>query len=156
MVGEWVGLGPVTNKKETDLILLIKNILPMFLSYSNIKITLESSLEKCLVNIDKDQWLQVFNNLIKNAAQACSDIKKPIIHIHVSKEKHRVIIEIKDNGCGIPSDQIEKIFTPHFTTKSTGSGIGLSLTKQIIENHDGHISFTSSVNKGTTFTIRLG
>jgi len=147
---------PVPIKKETDLILLIKNILPMFLSYNNIKITLESSLEKCIVNIDKDQWLQVLNNLIKNAAQACSDIKKPIIHIQVSREKNRVIIEIKDNGCGIPPEQIEKIFTPHFTTKSTGSGIGLSLTKQIIENHDGQISFTSSVNKGTTFTIRLG
>lgn len=147
---------PVPIKKETDLILLIKNILPMFLSYNNIKITLESSLEKCIVNIDKDQWLQVLNNLIKNAAQACSDIKKPIIHIQVSMEKHRVIIEIKDNGCGIPPEQIEKIFTPHFTTKSTGSGIGLSLTKQIIENHDGQISFTSSVNKGTVFTIRLG
>ena len=147
---------PVPIKKETDLILLIKNILPMFLSYNNIKITFESSLEKCFVNIDKDQWLQVFNNLIKNAAQACSDMKKPIIQIYVSTDKHRVIIEIKDNGCGIPPDQIEKIFTPHFTTKSTGSGIGLSLTKQIIENHDGQISFTSSVNKGTTFTIRLG
>ena len=117
---------------------------------------MESSLEKCIINIDKDQWLQVLNNLIKNAAQACSDIKKPIIHIQVSMEKHRVIIEIKDNGCGIPPEQTEKIFTPHFTTKSTGSGIGLSLTKQIIENHDGQISFTSSVNKGTTFTIRLG
>ena len=147
---------PVPIKKETDLILLIKNILPMFLSYNNIKITLESSLEKCIVNIDKDQWLQVFNNLIKNAAQACSATKKPIIHILVSIVKQRVIIEIKDNGCGIPPEQIEKIFTPHFTTKSTGSGIGLSLTKQIIENHDGQISFTSSVNKGTTFTIKLG
>jgi signal transduction histidine kinase len=147
---------PVPIKKETDLILLIKNILPMFLSYSNIKISLESSLEKCFVNIDKDQWLQVFNNLIKNAAQACSDMKKPIIQIYVRTDKQMVIIEIKDNGCGIPPDQIEKIFTPHFTTKSTGSGIGLSLTKQIIENHDGQISFISTVNKGTTFTIRLG
>ena len=128
----------------------------MFLSYKNIKITLESSLEKCFVNIDKDQWLQVFNNLIKNAAQACSDMKKPIIQIYVRTDKQMVIIEIKDNGCGIPPDQIEKIFTPHFTTKSTGSGIGLSLTKQIIENHDGQISFISTVNKGTTFTIRLG
>jgi nitrogen fixation/metabolism regulation signal transduction histidine kinase len=147
---------PVPIKKETDLILLIKNILPMFLSYNNIKITVESSLEKCFVNIDKDQWLQVFNNLIKNAAQACSDMKKPIIQIYVRTDKQMVIIEIKDNGCGIPPDQIEKIFTPHFTTKSTGSGIGLSLTKQIIENHDGQISFISTVNKGTTFTIRLG
>jgi signal transduction histidine kinase len=147
---------PVPIKKETDLILLIKNILPMFLSYNNIKISLESSLEKCFVNIDKDQWLQVFNNLIKNAAQACSDMKKPIIQIYVRTDKQMVIIEIKDNGCGIPPDQIEKIFTPHFTTKSTGSGIGLSLTKQIIENHDGQISFISTINKGTTFTIRLG
>ncbi len=147
---------PSPNKKETDLILLINNILPMFLSYNDIKIIVDTSLENCLVNIDKAQWIQVFNNLIKNATQACSETKKPSVRIQLRKEKQGVIIEIKDNGCGITEDQKEKIFTPHFTTKSNGSGIGLSLTKQIIENHGGIISFKSSVNKGTVFTIRLG
>jgi signal transduction histidine kinase len=147
---------PAPNKKETDLISLINNILPMFLSYNNIKISFESAMEKCLVTIDKDQWLQVFNNLLKNATQACSATKNPKINIHLSMEKSTVIIEIKDNGCGITQEQIEKIFTPHFTTKSKGSGIGLSLTKQIIENHGGKITFKSMVNKGTVFTIRLG
>ena len=147
---------PAPNKKETDLISLINNVLPMFLSYNNINISLESSLEKCMVNLDKDQWLQVFNNLIKNAVQACSETKTPRINIHVRMEKNAVMIDIKDNGCGITQDQLDKIFTPHFTTKSKGSGIGLSLTKQIIENHGGKISFKSSVNEGTVFTIILG
>jgi len=147
---------PSPNKKETDLISLINNVLPMFLSYNNINISLETTLEKCLVNLDKDQWIQVFNNLIKNAIQACSETKTPRISIDVRMEKNAVIIEIKDNGCGITQDQTDKIFTPHFTTKSKGSGIGLSLTKQIIENHGGKITFKSSVNKGTVFTIILG
>ena len=128
----------------------------MFLSYNDIKIIVDTSLENCLVNIDKAQWIQVINNLIKNATQACSETKNPSVRIQLRKEKQGVIIEIKDNGCGITEDQKEKIFTPHFTTKSNGSGIGLSLTKQIIENHGGIISFKSSVNKGTVFTIRLG
>ena len=119
-------------------------------------ISLETTLEKCLVNLDKDQWIQVFNNLIKNAIQACSETKTPRINIDVRMENNAVIIEIKDNGCGITQDQTDKIFTPHFTTKSKGSGIGLSLTKQIIENHGGKITFKSSVNEGTVFTIILG
>ena len=64
-------------------------------------------------------------------------------------------MEVSDNGCGISREEAERIFTPHFTTKSSGSGIGLSLVKQIVEKHGGTISFESKVNIGTTFRLDL-
>ena len=146
---------PAPNKKETDLVLLIKNVLPMFSSYGNMQITLESQLPKLMVNLDKDQWVQVFNNLLKNATQACSETANPKITVYLMPTENGLKIEIKDNGCGIAKEETDRIFTPHFTTKSTGSGIGLSLVKQIVENHGGTITFTSKQNKGTTFTILL-
>jgi two-component system nitrogen regulation sensor histidine kinase NtrY len=65
------------------------------------------------------------------------------------------LIEVSDNGCGISNAEQEKLFVPYFTTKSSGSGIGLSMVKQIVENHDGEISFVSELNKGTSFRIKL-
>ena len=62
---------------------------------------------------------------------------------------------ISDNGKGIPEDRQNKVFVPYFTTKSTGTGIGLSITKQIIENHNGKIYFESKENLGTSFYIEL-
>ena len=146
---------PAPYKKETDLVLLIKNVLPMFSSYGNMQITLESQEPKLMVNLDKDQWVQVFNNLLKNATQACSETVNPRITVYLTQTENGLKIEIKDNGCGIAKEEMDKIFTPHFTTKSTGSGIGLSLVKQIVENHGGTITFISKQNKGTTFTIFL-
>jgi two-component system nitrogen regulation sensor histidine kinase NtrY len=64
-------------------------------------------------------------------------------------------ITISDNGKGIPEDRQNKVFVPYFTTKSTGTGIGLSITKQIIENHNGKIYFESKENSGTSFYIEL-
>jgi two-component system nitrogen regulation sensor histidine kinase NtrY len=64
-------------------------------------------------------------------------------------------VEVIDNGCGISSEEADRIFTPHFTTKSSGSGIGLSLVKQIVEKHGGTISFESKENEGTTFRLAL-
>ena len=127
----------------------------MFSSYGNMQITLESQEPKLMVNLDKDQWVQVFNNLLKNATQACSETVNPRITVYLTQTENGLKIEIKDNGCGIAKEEMDKIFTPHFTTKSTGSGIGLSLVKQIVENHGGSITFISKQNKGTTFTIFL-
>jgi signal transduction histidine kinase len=65
------------------------------------------------------------------------------------------LISVEDNGIGIEPDNKKNIFIPHFTTKSTGSGIGLSLVKQIIENHGGEITFTSALNEGSVFTFSI-
>ena len=68
---------------------------------------------------------------------------------------NKIVISIKDNGVGIPLEQQERIFTPYFTTKSSGSGIGLSVVRQIIEKHDGEVSLESLVGSGTTFYLKL-
>jgi two-component system nitrogen regulation sensor histidine kinase NtrY len=97
----------------------------------------------------------VFNNLIKNAIQSIPSEKFGRIHVTLSETKEHWIIEIADNGIGIAETERERIFVPYFTTKSTGTGIGLAMIKQIIENHHGSIYFNSAVNKGTTFSIEL-
>ena len=99
----------------------------------------------------------MFNNLIKNAIQSLNERKDGKVSISVEKrqETKQIVIQVSDNGNGIPNEQKDKIFIPHFTTKSTGSGIGLSVVKQIVENHGGKISFESIENEGTTFTIVL-
>ena len=77
------------------------------------------------------------------------------IRIHISKVDDKVQIDVSDNGIGIPPEKKNKIFTPYFTTKSTGTGLGLAMVRQIIENHHGTIDFDSVENEGTTFTIML-
>ena len=94
-------------------------------------------------------------NLLQNAQQALNGIDQGKIRVTISVVDHQCLVEVIDNGCGISSKEAGRIFTPHFTTKSSGSGIGLSLVKQIVEKHGGIISFESNVNKGTAFRIEL-
>jgi signal transduction histidine kinase len=148
---------PEPNKQLCDLMGIIRNTLTLFEMEANNKIHLESNTEELVVNIDKNQWIQVFNNLLKNAIQALVGREDGTVTIHISKDEtsNSVMIQISDTGCGISDEQKEKIFIPHFTTKSTGSGIGLSVVKQIIENHGGSIYFESVEKEGTTFTVIL-
>jgi nitrogen fixation/metabolism regulation signal transduction histidine kinase len=107
------------------------------------------------INADKDMLSQVFHNLLLNARQATDLNPEPKIEISVHIEKESVEIAIQDNGVGISKEQQERIFTPYFTTKSSGSGIGLSVVRQIIEKHNGEIRFESKEGVGTTFFVRL-
>jgi nitrogen fixation/metabolism regulation signal transduction histidine kinase len=107
------------------------------------------------VSADKDMLNQVFHNLLLNAKQATDNTAEAQISVKASVKEDHVEIAIQDNGIGIDAQQQERIFTPYFTTKSSGSGIGLSVVRQIIEKHNGSIRFESLPNKGTTFYIRL-
>ena len=89
------------------------------------------------INGDENQLSQVFLNLLKNAMQALEGRTDGVISLRVSQTEH-ILIEIADNGIGIPEELQEKVFIPFFTTKSEGTGIGLSLCKQIIRQHQGH------------------
>ena len=111
--------------------------------------------EALWINADKEMLGQVFHNLLLNAKQATDSIAEAQIFIDVQTIENKVVISIKDNGVGIPLEQQERIFTPYFTTKSSGSGIGLSVVRQIIEKHDGEVSFESLVGSGTTFYLKL-
>lgn len=105
------------------------------------------------INGDKKQLIRVFNNLFKNAVQAIPKEKKGVIIISLKQEGDNYIVEIKDNGKGIPKDQYQKIFVPNFTTKSSGSGLGLAMVKNIIKQHQGLIWFESKLEVGTTFFL---
>ena len=103
---------------------------------------------------DPEQINQVFNNIIKNALQAIADKQDGDVIVILTETTDKVEVSVSDNGCGIPQDIQEKIFRPNFTTKNTGMGLGLAISKNIIEGSDGRISFTTS-DKGTTFLIEL-
>lgn len=106
--------------------------------------------------LDPDLMEQVFINLIKNAMDALSEITDPKLSIHIFKSLEGTLeIQIVDNGQGISKELLSEIFVPFFTTKKEGSGIGLSLCRQIIQMHKGSLSAHSQIDKGTVFTIRM-
>ena len=102
---------------------------------------------------DRDQCLRVFNNVLKNAVQSLDDVEDPLIEIRAEKYNSVVHIIIHDNGCGIPEELQPKIFTPNFTTKSTGTGFGLTMVKNSVLAFNGAMSFETKIDEGTTFTL---
>ena len=125
--------------------------------FKKTKSIFSSKLNEKKIFVDKDQIIQVLNNLIKNAIQSFQNRGHGIINIVLASnpDSGETLISVEDNGIGIEPDNKKNIFIPHFTTKSTGSGIGLSLVKQIIENHGGEITFTSALNEGSVFTFSI-
>jgi nitrogen fixation/metabolism regulation signal transduction histidine kinase len=108
------------------------------------------------VNADRDQIEQVIINLMKNAIQALAEQENKKICIKGWMDAlSRVHIAVEDNGPGIEKEALERIFIPFFTTKKTGSGIGLSLSRQIMRLHKGNLSVDSSTGEKTVFTLRF-
>lgn len=106
------------------------------------------------LQLDRHQMEQVLINLIKNAVEAVDENPAIIVSTKGDHSNHRFMITVSDNGCGITPDAADSIFLPFFTTKNGGSGIGLSLSRQIVNMHGGTIMFDSSPS-GTIFTIFL-
>jgi len=97
--------------------------------------------------------IRIVTNLVKNAAQALEESDNKKIEVTVIEEENNIIIIIADNGKGISNEDKEKVFEPQFTTKSSGTGLGLAMVKNIVEAYNGTISFTSQENTGTVFKI---
>ena len=105
------------------------------------------------VEHDSDQIHQVLLNLLLNALQAIDANGK--IAVTVERQGGTAVIEVADNGRGIPASHLPNIFRPFYTTKGDGTGLGLSLARRIVEDHQGRIDVTSTVGKGTTFAVVL-
>ena len=108
-----------------------------------------------MINADKTHINRLFTNLIQNAIQAVPEVKTPQIDITEKVENDKVLIIIKDNGNGIPEAMQSKIFTPNFTTKTSGTGLGLAMCKGIVEQSQGKIWFETREGKGTSFFVEL-
>jgi signal transduction histidine kinase len=111
--------------------------------------------ESCIVFADESLLVRTFNNLLLNAKQAVPPGRQPRQEVGLQCSLNKVLITIADNGSGIAEDVRDKVFRPNFTTKATGSGIGLAVAKRGIESAGGRIWFETVEQEGTTFFIEL-
>lgn len=145
---------PLPDRKEINLTETIKNTLDLFsqeFKEKQIQLVFQRE-ENVQLFADKQQLEQVVINLISNCLYALKEAENPTITVNLSTDQHRVHITVSDNGIGISKKIKNNIFIPYFTTRKDGSGIGLTLTKSIVEAHDGTIFFKSE-NGLTTFTL---
>jgi signal transduction histidine kinase len=114
-----------------------------------------NGLEYIEVNADREQLSRAIINLIKNGIQSIPENRKGKIIIRLTRREHMAVIEVSDNGAGIPVELRDKLFGPSFTTKSSGMGLGLAIVKNIVENFSGKIWFETELGKGTSFFIEI-
>ncbi|MDR2177870.1 MAG: PAS domain-containing sensor histidine kinase [Treponema sp.] len=142
--------------REGDMNALIVELVN-FMSFelSDARITCDLELEKDLplLRFDERYMKQVLLNLVKNATAAMS--AGGTLTIKTGRADNEVTISVRDTGLGIPEENLSKIFEPYFTTKATGSGLGLTLVFKIIQEHRGEISVKSKEGEGSCFTISL-
>ncbi|MGE5430257.1 MAG: [Fe-Fe] hydrogenase large subunit C-terminal domain-containing protein [Syntrophomonadaceae bacterium] len=125
--------------------------------YKDVKIVMENTADDPVIEADADQVKEVFLNVLNNAFESFEDKKDKNVFVKVSRLNDYIAIEFKDTGLGIPKENINKLFTPFFTTKKMGkgTGLGLAITYGIIKMHRGDIGVQSKPGEGTIFTIKL-
>ena len=111
--------------------------------------------QKIMIFADKTQLNRLFTNLLQNALEACVNNPRRVISVSEELKDDTIIVKVADNGEGIPVDMQSKIFIPNFTTKSSGTGLGLAMSKTIVEQAKGKIWFNTVVGEGTTFYVEL-
>lgn len=121
-------------------------------------VELQTSVEPSTLEItaDRDLVEQVLINLTKNALEALGGVDNPVVRLEAFIDtRSRAVVQVIDNGCGIVAEAMDKLFVPFFTTKKDGSGIGLSLAREIMRQHGGSISATSNPGETTVFRLRF-
>ena len=145
----------LTQNAVFDINESIRHIASLYASGDKLSLTFTPHTDTILINADRTQINRLFTNLLQNAVQSIPQDRKAKIEISTSEEEGKVTIAIKDNGIGIPQTMQDKIFTPNFTTKTSGTGLGLAMCKGIVEKLDGMIWFETEVNRFTIFYVQL-
>lgn len=147
---------PSTRVEEVDLAAKAQASISLFIPEVEDRIQIRYQGESSGVWAMSDEKLimQVFNNLIKNAIQALHKRNDGCIDVSLEELTETIMLKVVDNGPGIPEEIKERVFMPNFTTKSTGMGMGLAITKKIVEDAGGTIRFTSS-EEGTCFILEF-
>ncbi len=143
--------------ERIDLSALMDDILQLYLSYPDVAVTYCNNVspEVPWVMLDAGNFRSVIVNIMVNAIYAVGERSDAAVDVALDKVDGGYRISVSDNGVGIKDEDKEMIFKPSFTTKKSGSGIGLTISRQIVKNMNGDISFTSVYGEGTTFTVFL-
>ena len=146
---------PDTHIERVNIFDILVQVVTIFKEIDNIKILFKAPEAPFFINGDRNQLLRCFNNLLKNAIEAIPADREGAIDINHLITNKNALITVKDNGNGIPENLREKIFEPNFTTKSSGTGLGLAFVKNSIENAGGKVWFETILGEGTTFYFSL-
>ncbi len=147
----------IGNKRiaEIDLHDVLGSLIDLYASNPKVAMTWNTLPGDAKMKADKTHMNRLFTNLLTNAVDACSERKKCVVTISEEKINHTIVVSISDNGDGIPLEMQSKIFTPNFTTKTSGTGLGLAMCKGIVEQAGGNIWFQTKEGEGTTFFVQL-
>jgi two-component system, NtrC family, nitrogen regulation sensor histidine kinase NtrY len=145
----------MSSVKLRDLIDKVAQLMRIEIKKTDIKFTYECSSDYLTVQADFEMIEQVLINLLKNAVEALHETHEPELKLIGRYDENVIKIEVIDNGPGIIKEALEHIFVPFYTTKRTGSGIGLSLSRQIMQMHNGSLSVISEPDVRTVFTLKF-
>ncbi|HVN56903.1 MAG TPA: HAMP domain-containing sensor histidine kinase [Bacteroidales bacterium] len=147
---------PPANPVDVDIVEQVRIVMELFKNTGDITFRASWPTDVTIkVKADKEHLMGIFSNLIKNAIQSIPQGKEGIVRINTTLEGDRVLVSVSDNGAGIPKELKNNLFTPNFTTKSSGMGLGLSIVKRYVESAGGRIWFESEHLKGSVFFVEL-
>jgi nitrogen fixation/metabolism regulation signal transduction histidine kinase len=146
---------PEAQPEELNIAELLENATGLYRNEQDLTVELLKPEGPVMVWSDHSQLLRLFTNLLENAKQAIPEGQKGLIQVRLVRGGDTVTVSVTDNGVGISPDVAQRIFQPYFTTKSSGTGLGLAMTKKIIEFWKGAIWFEPAEGQGTTFYISM-
>ncbi|WP_192822448.1 PAS domain-containing sensor histidine kinase [Rufibacter sp. LB8] len=150
---------PVPKKQFFSVDQMLRQLQTLFqeeFTQQNILFLINCQPETLQVLADRELLEQVLINLLRNAIHALADQQNKVLQLEAFTDSDsRVVLQVSDNGSGISEEALEQIFLPFYTTKATGTGIGLSLSRQIMRLHKGSLTVSSELGQGTTFTLRF-
>ncbi len=134
----------------------LRKTIDLYETHDRAKIEFDTNGQECLnVNADREQLSRAIINLIRNAIQAIPEDQKGAVLLKLNRREHMAVISVQDNGAGIPLELRDKLFSPSFTTKTSGMGLGLAIVKNIVENFAGRIWFETELGVGSTFFLEI-
>jgi two-component system nitrogen regulation sensor histidine kinase NtrY len=146
---------PQSKNEHLNLQDIVKSVLSTFENENQTISFFQNKSETAFIYGDKSHVIRVLNNLITNAIQSIPSERSKKISLGLHFSKNHVVIKISDNGSGISPEISKRIFMPNFTTRSTGSGLGLAMVKSIITQMNGTVAFRTQVEKGSSFFVIL-
>ncbi|TVR90217.1 MAG: sensor histidine kinase [Saprospirales bacterium] len=146
---------PEAMNEKVNLNDLVSSGHELFRNRDDMDIALVVPIDEIYVFADRNYLMRVLTNLVKNSIQAIPMERRGKIKIKLYQREDQAIIEVADNGCGIPEEVREKVFKPNFTSKNSGTGLGLAICNNIVESFHGRIYFETEVDEGTSFIVEL-